>query len=55
LQGSFSQGGESWILVNGVAAIDVLVGMVERNEMGLPEQPITTLAENCWNPPQTIR
>ena len=39
----------------GAAAMDVLVGLVERNETGLPEQPITTLVEGRWNPGRTLR
>jgi len=39
----------------GAAAMDVLAGLVERNETGLPEQPITTLVEGRWNPGATLR
>jgi len=38
----------------GAAAMDVLIGLVERNECGLPEHPITTLVEGRWNPGQTL-
>lgn len=38
----------------GSAAIDVLAGLVERNELGLPEHPITTLIEGRWNPGKTL-
>ncbi|MBM3854183.1 MAG: LacI family transcriptional regulator [Verrucomicrobia bacterium] len=39
----------------GAAAMDVLAGLVERNETGLPEHPITTLIEGRWNPGRTLR
>jgi DNA-binding LacI/PurR family transcriptional regulator len=39
----------------GAAAMDVLVGLVERDEKGLPEQPITTLVEGRWNPGRTLQ
>jgi DNA-binding LacI/PurR family transcriptional regulator len=41
--------------LKGANAINVLVGLVERSEKGLPEQPITTLIEGCWNPGRTLR
>jgi DNA-binding LacI/PurR family transcriptional regulator len=39
----------------GAAAMDVLAGLVERNECGHPEHPITTLVEGRWNPGKTLR
>jgi LacI family transcriptional regulator len=39
----------------GAAAMDVLAGLVERDECGLPEHPITTLVEGRWNPGTTLR
>jgi hypothetical protein len=39
----------------GAVALDVLAGLVERNETGLPEQPVTTLIEGRWNPGVTLR
>lgn len=41
--------------LKGANAINVLVGLVERGERGLPEQPITTLVEGRWNPGRTLR
>jgi len=34
----------------GLIAIDLLVGMIERRETGLPEQAIATMVEGVWNP-----
>jgi LacI family transcriptional regulator len=39
----------------GATAIDVLIGMVERHERGLPEQATTLMVEGVWNPGQTLR
>ncbi len=41
--------------LKGANAINVLVGLVERAETGLPSQPITTLIEGCWNVGRTLR
>ena len=41
--------------IKGAQAMNALIGLVERNEKGLPEQPITTLVEGRWNPGQTLR
>lgn len=39
----------------GATAIDLLVGMIERRETGLPEQAIATMVEGVWNPGTTLR
>jgi len=39
----------------GATAIDVLIGMVERHERGLPEQATTLMVEGVWNPGRTLR
>ncbi len=39
----------------GATAIDVLIGMVERHERGLPDQATTLMVEGVWNPGQTLR
>ncbi len=38
----------------GATAIDLLVGMIERRETGLPEQAIATMVEGVWNPGTTL-
>ncbi len=35
---------EGW----GANAVDVLIGMLQRNERGLPEKPLTVLSEGVW-------
>jgi len=39
----------------GATAVDMLVGMVERHETGLPAQAVTTMIEGVWNPGTTVR
>ncbi len=39
----------------GATAIDTIVGMLERNERGLPEQTRVTMVEGVWNEGQTLR
>jgi DNA-binding LacI/PurR family transcriptional regulator len=39
----------------GATAIDVLIGMVERHERGLPDQGTTLMVEGVWNPGSTLR
>ena len=39
----------------GTTAVDLLVGMIERRETGLPEQAIATMVEGVWNPGTTLR
>lgn len=48
--GIFQNGG-----LIGATAIDVLIGMVERHECGLPEQATTLMVEGVWNPGCTLR
>lgn len=38
----------------GSTAIDLLVGMIERRETGLPEQAIAMMVEGVWNPGTTL-
>jgi LacI family transcriptional regulator len=38
----------------GATATDVLIGMVERHEKGLPGQAVTTMVEGLWNPGETL-
>lgn len=38
----------------GATTIDLLVGMIERRETGLPEQAIATMVEGVWNPGTTL-
>lgn len=39
----------------GASAVDLLIGMVERNEKGLPEHPMALMIEGRWNPGKTLR
>jgi LacI family transcriptional regulator len=39
----------------GSTAADVLIGMIERNERGLPEQATAVMVESRWNAGQTLR
>lgn len=39
----------------GATAVDVLIGMVERHERGLPAQATTLMVEGVWNPGRTLR
>jgi DNA-binding LacI/PurR family transcriptional regulator len=39
----------------GATAVDVLIGMIERHETGLPQQATTTMVEGLWNPGATVR
>ena len=39
----------------GATAIDVLVGLVEHHEKGLPAQAVTSMVEGAWNPGTTLR
>jgi LacI family transcriptional regulator len=41
-----------WILAAGV---DLLIGQLNRNERGLPEQPCTVLVDGRWVPGRTLR
>lgn len=41
--------------LTGASAMDLLIGMMARNERGLPEQAITLMIEGLWNPGQTVR
>lgn len=39
----------------GAVAADQLVNMVERNETGIPDEPITLTIEGIWNEGRTVR
>lgn len=39
----------------GATGIDTVVGMLERNERGLPPQAHTVMIEGVWNPGRTLR
>lgn len=39
----------------GAVAVDQLINMVERNETGIPEDPITLTLSGHWNPGRTVR
>ncbi|HEY8966616.1 MAG TPA: LacI family DNA-binding transcriptional regulator [Candidatus Methylacidiphilales bacterium] len=39
----------------GKRAVDLLVGMLQRGERGVPETPLRLLVEGAWNPGQTLR
>lgn len=39
----------------GATAIDSLIGLLERNERGLPAQGMTLMVEGVWNPGRTLR
>jgi len=39
----------------GAVAIDQLITMVERNETGIPDEPITLTISGSWNPGRTVR
>lgn len=39
----------------GAVAVDQLINMVERNETGVPENPITLTLGGRWNPGRTVR
>ena len=39
----------------GATGVDVVVAKLERNEYGLPDQPLTTMIEGTWNPGRTLR
>jgi DNA-binding LacI/PurR family transcriptional regulator len=39
----------------GTAGVDLLVAMIERNETGVPANPITLSLPTMWNPGQTLR
>lgn len=39
----------------GAVAVDQLINMVERNETGIPEDPITLTLGGHWNPGRTVR
>lgn len=39
----------------GETAMDILIGMVEHNEQGLPSQARTMMVEGVWNPGRTLR
>lgn len=39
----------------GAVAVDQLINMVERNETGIPENPITLTLGGQWNPGSTVR
>jgi LacI family transcriptional regulator len=39
----------------GSIAADKLIDLVERNEVGVPEDPITLTVEGRWNPGKTVR
>lgn len=41
--------------VVGAAAVDLLVGLIHRNESGVPEFPRGTLVGSTWTPGQTVR
>ncbi len=38
----------------GSTGIDVLVAKLERNEFGLPAQPVATMVQGIWNPGRTL-
>lgn len=42
-------------LLIGKTAVDLLVGMMQRGEMGLPSVPIRTLVDSSWFPGTTLR
>ena len=39
----------------GATGIDLVIGMLERNERGLPNQSHTVMIEGIWNPGKTLR
>lgn len=39
----------------GRTAVDVMVGMIHRNDKGLPKVPIRTFVDCTWNPGDTLR
>lgn len=39
----------------GSRAVDVLVGLLERNEYGITQQPNTLFIDGTWNPGQSVR
>jgi LacI family transcriptional regulator len=39
----------------GAHAVDTVVGMIHRNERGIPKRPISLLLESVWHPGQTVR
>lgn len=39
----------------GANAVDLLITLIERNETGLPEHPITQMTPSLWNPGETLR
>jgi DNA-binding LacI/PurR family transcriptional regulator len=39
----------------GAVAVDKLINLVERNETGIPADPITLTVEGRWNPGRTLR
>lgn len=39
----------------GAMAVDTIVGMIHRNEVGVPEQPWRILAEGSWHQGRTVR
>jgi LacI family transcriptional regulator len=42
-------------LLIGKKAVDILVGMVQRNERGFPDVPVTTLVEGEWRAGATLK
>lgn len=39
----------------GAHAVETVVGMIHRNERGIPKHPISLLLEGVWSPGQTVR
>jgi len=39
----------------GKTAVDTLIGLLERNERGLPPQALTVMIEGVWHPGRTLR
>ena len=39
----------------GAAAVDQLISLVDRNETGIPEHPITLTLKGTWNMGRTLR
>jgi hypothetical protein len=39
----------------GATAVDMLNGILLRNERGLPERPVTVLLDGIWRPGRSLR
>ncbi len=39
----------------GSIAVDTLVGMIHRNEKGVPQHPLRILVEGCWHEGETVK